>query len=298
MRNIVATDISRTPYELAYCNEGNNENEIELLFEIPVITNPYLEITKQDGTIEATSILKIDNSQISCKLPFDTYSATGTIKIRVIAEDYESEYISLNIPTTLKETDNIIVKLNSSEDTYLIRKITQSTTNEVMSFAEMETTTNSNSYSADNVDVRTGIWQKYLEQGDFYCDIENSRLVIPAGTAEYIQISATIAGCGKVCGRLRLVDGGTNRNWTFLHQPESNSYFSFSYSSQIIKIRNPDQDAYVYLVAGGYNSVSWQMNAGVGVGGTNIRVQKILPTNIVQSSTTTTTASNVVIKRW
>lgn len=124
MRNILTTNITKTPYELGYCNEGNCDNEIELLFQTPDLSSPYLEITKQDSTIESTSILEINNNQISYKLAFDTYKTPGTMKIRIIANGYSSDYISFTIPKILSEADDVIVKLEDSK--YLIRKITTS----------------------------------------------------------------------------------------------------------------------------------------------------------------------------
>ncbi len=116
MRNIVNIDITQTEYVLGYANEGSDVNEIELQIISSNLANPYIEITTQDESIEIT--------EIGAALPFEIYKNIGTIKIRVIADDYTSDYISLKIPEELFESDNVIVKIE--DGAYLIRKVKKS----------------------------------------------------------------------------------------------------------------------------------------------------------------------------
>lgn len=131
MRNILSIDIRNEPYNLGYCNEGNSSNEINLDIYIPELINPYLEITKQDNSIETTDILEIINNHLTYSIPFETYQTIGTLSIRILADGYESDYIGFTISETLEETDDVMVKLEN--DKYLIKKITVSKTSDILS---------------------------------------------------------------------------------------------------------------------------------------------------------------------
>ena len=122
MRNLVNINTKKTPYLLGYCNESNCDNEITLQIEIEDVINPYLEITLIDGTIQYTEILTITNNLINYTLPVNLYDSTGTLKLRVLADDYTSEYINFNIQNDLTDTDDVIVKIDSNEN-YIIRKL-------------------------------------------------------------------------------------------------------------------------------------------------------------------------------
>lgn len=121
MRNILTIDTKKTPYEFNYCNEGNCQNEIKLDIYVSNLVNPFLEIIKQDATIETTSTLEIIDNQINYIIPYDTYKSKGTLLIAIKAENYESEYIEFTITNDLSSTDDVIVKLEDS--IFVIKKI-------------------------------------------------------------------------------------------------------------------------------------------------------------------------------
>lgn len=129
MRNILSIDIRNEPYNLGYCNEGNSSNEINLDIYIPELINPYLEITKQDNSIETTDILEIINNHLTYSIPFETYQTNGTLSIRILADGYESDYIGFTISETLEVTNDVMVKLEN--DKYLIKKLSVSKTSDI-----------------------------------------------------------------------------------------------------------------------------------------------------------------------
>lgn len=129
MRNILNIDLLKTPYELGYTNEGNVSNSILLCISIPDIVNPYIEVTGVDSSTSITDILTIENNQIEYEIPFNDYKDSGTFKIRVLADNYTSDYITFNIQDNLTANDSVIVKLDN--DNYLIRKMSGSATTEI-----------------------------------------------------------------------------------------------------------------------------------------------------------------------
>ena len=85
------------------------------------LTNPYLEFTKVDGTIENTDILSIENNFINYDVPFSYYATNGTLNMRIRSDEFDSDYIGFTIQKNLSSTDNIIVKVENEK--YLIKAI-------------------------------------------------------------------------------------------------------------------------------------------------------------------------------
>ena len=85
------------------------------------LTNPYLEFTKVDGTIENTDILSIENNFINYDVPFSYYATNGTLNMRIRSDGFDSDYIGFTIQKNLSSTDNIIVKVENEK--YLIKAI-------------------------------------------------------------------------------------------------------------------------------------------------------------------------------
>lgn len=114
MRNIASINITNTPYELGYTNEGSDTNELILSIISNNLENPFIEVTKQNGSIENTSILDINNSVIEYSIPISYLYASGNLKIKVKADEYSSDYITFNIPETLNSSDDIKVKIENN----------------------------------------------------------------------------------------------------------------------------------------------------------------------------------------
>ena len=114
-----------------------------------------------------------------------------------------------------------------------------------------------------------------VSYGKFYCEPNNKRMVIPAGSAEYIEVSGNIAGYGSVYGYLSVSDSSSGVDSIPFLIP-INNYFSTSIASRIIKIPDTKKDYYVKLELQGYNGATFIMNNGFGDGATYINVKKIL----------------------
>lgn len=114
MRNILSIDIRTNPYSYGYTNEASNNNIIELNFTNDlVLSNSYIEITKTDGSIV--------NVGLEETIDFSIFQNAGTIKVRLIADDFTSEYININVNENLETTDNAIVKIKDEE--YIVKKV-------------------------------------------------------------------------------------------------------------------------------------------------------------------------------
>ena len=142
-------------------------------------------------------------------------------------------------------------------------------------FSQMFTKGEKSVASGSLVTVDNWKTENNIAYGKFYCDPTNKRMVIPAGSAEYIEVSGNIAGYGSVYGYLSISDGSTGVDSVpFLIS--NNNYFSIPIASRIIKIPDPKKDYYVKLELQGYNGATFIINNGFGDGATYISVKKIL----------------------
>lgn len=121
MRNLLNINTTKSPIELSYTNNACETNSIELNIYVGKLSNPYIEFSLISGAIENTSILEITDEQINYNIPSSYYLTIGTLKMRVRADDYESDYITFNIPSSLTNDDDICVKIENNN--YIIRKI-------------------------------------------------------------------------------------------------------------------------------------------------------------------------------
>lgn len=164
--------------------------------------------------------------------------------------------------------DNKIVNTesNSQTDTYSCDYLNPS-------FAQMHT--NAKMEVADDSTTVVNVWQTSgnIEVGDFYCDPTNNRVVVPAGSAEYVEIFGNITGSGNVYGYLFLEDSsGSNTSAVFLFQ--FGTYFATPLPNRIIKL-DTTKDYYLKLEVEGYNGKSFYLNNGFGNSHTFIGVKKI-----------------------
>lgn len=119
MRNIASINLAKDSYELGYTNEGNNANEIILNIVSNYLENPYIEITKQDNSIENIEVQ--NGTNIEYQLPISYFYGSGTLKVRIIADDYSSDYINFNILNDLTDENNIFLKKENNE--YNVKKV-------------------------------------------------------------------------------------------------------------------------------------------------------------------------------
>lgn len=128
MKNILNIDTKTTPYLLGYANERNNDNIITMNFiTSEKVTDPYIEITKIDGTTENIAI-----EENSTNISFAIFQVPGTVKVRLISNEFNSEYINIVILEEIGLYDNAIVKLQ--EGNYIVRKVKTKTSGETYEF--------------------------------------------------------------------------------------------------------------------------------------------------------------------
>ena len=117
MINTVNIDLSNSSC-WGTANDACDGNEIflyiKLLESLLEKTDVHLEFTKPDGVIVTTDNLTVVNEQVSYEIPFNLYVTKGTLKLRILATDYTSDYINFSILDNYTETDNIYVKFNST----------------------------------------------------------------------------------------------------------------------------------------------------------------------------------------
>lgn len=121
MRNIASINLAKEPYELGYTNEGNNTNEIILNIVSNYLENPYIEITKQDNSIENIEVP--NGTNIEYQLPTSYFYGQGNLKIRILAKGYSSEYINFNILNALADDNDIFLRRENNE--YKVKKVTK-----------------------------------------------------------------------------------------------------------------------------------------------------------------------------
>lgn len=116
-----------------------------------------------------------------------------------------------------------------------------------------------------------------IEIGEFYCDPDNSRIIIPKGSAEYIEVYGNICGHGNCIGYLDLYDeNDTAVCYTnFLHQHTGNGYEIYPIAPMIMKITDTSKDHYLKMNLNGYNSESFSLNNGFNNRFTYMGVRKI-----------------------
>lgn len=120
MNNILNIDLVNGLRSVTSSQSDTNKIEVNIHIDNTLI-NVYLEIQKQDGSIETVTDLSIENNVIVYEMPFDKYKKIGNIRIKVKAESYESESIIINVLEDLVVNDNIIVKIEN--DSYVVKKI-------------------------------------------------------------------------------------------------------------------------------------------------------------------------------
>ena len=88
------------------------------------LVNPYIEFTLVDNSIVNTDILDIMSEYINYTIPFAYYKSNGTLKIRVRADNFDSDYINFTISKNLEASDNVVVKTGNNN--YIIRTMNTS----------------------------------------------------------------------------------------------------------------------------------------------------------------------------
>ena len=126
MINTVNIDLSNNSCWGTTNAAGAEENSIllciKLLDTLLAATDIQLEFTKPDGVIVTTEVLSVNNEQINYEIPFNLYVTEGTLKLRILATNYTSDYIIFNVSADYIETDDICVKYNTTTQEFSINK--------------------------------------------------------------------------------------------------------------------------------------------------------------------------------
>lgn len=125
MINIVNIDLTNNSC-WGTANAAGADNEINLFIKLLDTlldkTDIQLEFTKPDGALIITDNLSVIDKQVSYEIPFSLYVTEGTLKLRILATGYTSEYINFVISSNLTETDDICVKFDTETREFKINK--------------------------------------------------------------------------------------------------------------------------------------------------------------------------------
>lgn len=276
MRNILHIDTTKTTYELGYTNESTAGNEITLVLKVPDIEEPYLDI-QVIGAGEYTSpILEINNQEISYTLPSNVYIEDSTLGsklyIYVKGKNYISDAIRIYYSDEFKQTDNIMVKIDSGN--FIVKKLIRVNDK---SFCKMNTTINAK--SIDNNGIIVADWEDStkIEYGDYKADTENWRLEIKNTTL--VEVTGVVSGNGYASCLFYLYDDTNTiinslRSNGILVQFAGNGYWQVPMPSIVFEL-DPTKTYYIKLFAQGYNSQNFDLNNGFGKNGTWMAAKKI-----------------------
>lgn len=159
--------------------------------------------------------------------------------------------------------------LDSQEKVYSCEYINQITK---PSFAQMWTNGSKQFSTQEKVDFWTS--GKVIEEGDFVCEPEYGRILIPAGSAKNVEIFAHSAGGSYASIDLRLTNGTKVWENRTIIQSAGNTYWSGPIANMIIQIEDTTKDSYLEMYAGGYNS-TFSMNEGFGSEATFMGARKL-----------------------
>lgn len=122
MKNIVNIDIVENCCKGTYCS-GENCNVFLLQIRVPALINPYMHFTKSDSTTYSSEILTITENIIEYESPIELFINKGELKLKLLADGYESEEIIFNVINNYNvSNDDLYVKYNEATDAFEVRK--------------------------------------------------------------------------------------------------------------------------------------------------------------------------------
>ncbi len=119
MRNICKIDLSTSTYQVFTCPESNINS---LILEITPLSNQKtqyrVEVIKS-GIAQsiASDVLPVNpnSNAIYYVVPYDYYKNAGTMSVRLLSKEGNSEYISFQVVSTLRNTDDMQVTYDGSK---------------------------------------------------------------------------------------------------------------------------------------------------------------------------------------
>lgn len=234
--------------------------------------------------VTALEVLVYKNDEIALigNESFELGSSRTSVSVDRVVECAPGDRFRVEI----KSYDNIFILLNTYGRTvFSLEDMTNVTVNNVtvegtieakeVSYAQMRTN-DTMSFAAEQVEI-VNVWSDtFVENGKFRCEPANNRIVIPAGSAEYVEIYGGTAGSGYCQATVRLMDdeGATWNEVHSLFQYGGNKYFCSSIGSKIVKIPDMTKDYYVKLTAGSYRE-PFTLNMGFGNAATYMGVREV-----------------------
>lgn len=140
------------------------------------------------------------------------------------------------------------------------------------SFAQMWTNGSGEFSTQEKVDFWAG--GTIIEEGDFVCEPEYGRILIPAGSAKRVEMFAHCAGGDYALIDLRLTNGSRVSQNRAIIQSDGNRYWSQPVANMIVEIADTTKDSYLEMYVGGYNA-TFLMNTGFGNQSSFMGVRKL-----------------------
>ena len=207
MRNIVNINLAKE-FCWGTANVTKCDNSIILIIQLldTIDTqNVQLEFIDPSGAVTLTDIIDVNldtnNNQIVYEIPSDLYVKQGTLKVRVISTDYESDYITFKIQTDLSGNNDINVKYDSSSKIFIVDCSVLKPKNEIYPVGTVYVSDSNKNPGT----VLGGKWQlidkgfralsKELVQGEDYtinetnCDAKTEVAYTRTGNTLYIRIT-------------------------------------------------------------------------------------------------------------
>lgn len=124
MRNIINIDVSKSVYN-GVSSSAAGLNEIYLIVKPTSAqkTNLRIEVTKSSGEVVTSSVLIIANDVVSYVVPFSYYSTSGTMKIRLLSNEGNSNYYNFVITKNLTSSDDLYCKYSDGNFNVYVREI-------------------------------------------------------------------------------------------------------------------------------------------------------------------------------
>lgn len=143
------------------------------------------------------------------------------------------------------------------------------------SFAQMHTNKKLNAPSGTAKEY--DIWGSYFDisEGKFYCDASNKCIVIPPGSAEYVEISGHIAGAGHIVVYLSVFDNTKLIKEVGMLYKDGVGYKGVDISNMIIKLPDKSKTHNVKMFISGYGDEVFRLNDGFADDSTYMTVKKI-----------------------
>lgn len=165
MINTVNIDLSNNSCWGTTNAAGAEENSIllciKLLDTLLAATDIQLEFTKPDGVIITTD-LSVNSKQINYEIPLNLYTTKGTLKLRILATNYTSDYIIFNVSADYIETDDICVKYNATTQEFSINKCEQVHLMQVID--NLDSTSTIDALSANQGRIINKKFENYLDR--------------------------------------------------------------------------------------------------------------------------------------